>query len=420
VLTDQDRPLVFADLLPHLATWGITRVADTTGLDLLETPTASATKPGTRDTIWVYSGKALDQDQARVVAVMECLERTASLWPSEGWTVATEAELRSRGGTVWGPDRFTERKRPTFTADVPLAWTRAHRHSDDEPVWVPAHLVHHGSAPDGVPPSPFEVTTSNGLGAHPDPYRALAHALLEVIERHVVSVLEVRASHASYISIAGLARELGLRTDLLDGFVDDVDLAPAVDPATLPPELAGIVARYTRAGLTTTIKRLPNSFGLPVYGVAAIEQVGVDEFLGCAGYGARPGEADALRSALLELAQTRATDLQGAREDRHEVEKQRLTSRPDTHWLATPSRDVVPFPGDAGQDGPAPVAVPSVEHCDRVLAAAGFRDWCRVSFPAYPGVACCRVLVPGLETWHATGGVSELGPELRRETGAAR
>ncbi|WP_033306993.1 YcaO-like family protein [Streptomyces iakyrus] len=397
---------------PRLASWGITRLADTTGLDTLGVPTASATKPGTSDGLWVYSGKGGTRAEARLTAIMECLERTAALWPCEPeWIWSSEQDLGTRE-EVWGPDRFTERKR-RYDRGSALPWVKATRYPDGSPVWVPAHYAFSGTAPAEAGPSPFVLTSTNGLAAHTDPDSALLHSLLELVERHNVSVAEVQASHGGFLPLANLATKLGLGLDILAGFRDNLDVAHTVDPETVPKSLQWILERFAAAGLRLTIKQIPSHVGLPTFGVAAIEEVGFEQYLGCAGYGCALSKEKALRAALLELAQTRATDLQGAREDRHLVEKRRLTAMPEEHWLASPGT-----PHSFVEDEAAPVTGrQALQRVSAALAAAGFADWAYIAFPRYEGIHACRVFVPGLETWHPSAGRSDYGAALQTVTG---
>lgn len=145
-----------------------------------------------------------------------------------------------------------------------------------------------------------------------------------------------------------------------------------------------------------------------------MESVTVAHVLGCAGYAVKCDPEEALTAALLELAQTRATDLQGAREDRHDIEKQRLPSLPANHWLATPGP-----PGEFGTVTSL-FEAPSQQEpiLSQVIAAftrAGLNELAAVTFPAPDGINAVRVVVPGAETWHATGGSSKLGPRLARK-----
>jgi ribosomal protein S12 methylthiotransferase accessory factor YcaO len=189
-----------------------------------------------------------------------------------------------------------------------------------------------------------------------------------------------------------------------------------VDTATLPEPADSLCAAFRRAGLTLVVKALPNDFGLPAFGVACLEQITAWRVLACAGYAARTTPAEALVSALLELAQTRATDLQGAREDRHDIEKQRLTHWLEGHWLATPgplaaySKAIESFRHDLE---------PTVHGLAQAFERVGLTDIAVAEFPAPAGITAVRVLVPGAETWHCTGGEGVLGPRLGRQVNHA-
>lgn len=410
--TDEQWEAREQQLLPRLDEFGISRLADTSGMDTPGAPTASATKPGTSDVIWVYSGKGRSQSQARVTAIMECLERSGAVWPPEaGWVTETPAVLK-RTHDVWDPGRFTYRRRENVAADDPQVWVEATKLTGDRgPVMVPADLCFNGRRPPGLPPSPFLLSTSNGLAASFRLEDALAHGLAEVIERDVISCAEVRASHLGFRFLAAVAERFGLATSTLGRFADNIDLAVTIELDSLPETAREIVLCYKAVGLDLVVKMLPNDFDLPAYGVAAVQEADFTRHLGCAGYAVRTSSAAALEAALLELAQTRATDLQGAREDRHEVEKQRLDHVPEHHWLATPGAQAVPYEDRTVE--------PGLDNLVKRCADAGLSDVAYIEFRGWPGISVVRVVVPDAETWHVTGGWSSFGPRLRAAAGGA-
>ena len=237
-------------LAPRLQEFGISRVADTTGLDRVGIPTASVVRPGTADVIWVYSGKGHSAEAARAGAIMECVERCSTLWPTTGSsTPATIAETRARM-TAWGPDEFTELPTPSV-GHVAIPWSVGTCVSTGGPVALPADLVHSGRRPSFVGGhQPFPARTSNGIAAAFDFDGALTRALLEVAERDIVSQYQVRASHSGVAFIASLSQELGIATPWLAGsYADDIDAAPTVSHASLPEGPARLTDRFTRVGL---------------------------------------------------------------------------------------------------------------------------------------------------------------------------
>lgn len=342
---------------------------------------------------------------------MEAVERTSALW-SNDWFVATESGARERVGIAWGPAAFTER--PSLDVQRPLAWTVARDLVDGRPVAVPADLVFVGQRPREAPDSALDVRTSNGLAAGMTSDEALIRALLESIERDVVSMYELRCGHYALGAIAAVCRLLGLdEAAVLAPYREDADLATTIDPHEAPDPLPEIAQRFDEAGLAVTMKLLTNEFGLPIFGAAAVDHLGFDSISATAGYGIDGDPVMAAVAALLELAQSRATDRQGAREDCGVEEKGRLASVPDGHWLLQPGR----IAGWTESVGAATTV--SAAELVRRLQRSGLQRAAAVDLPAPVGLAAVRVVVPEAETWHATAGHSRLGVRARSALGLA-
>lgn len=400
-------------LLARRAEFGITRLADTTGLDRNGVPTASCVRPGTGDTIWVYSGKGCSKAEARVTAIMESLERGAFLWSSQAVPVrlATRLELEANA-PVWGPERFTEKPAPDHSE--PSGWVEARRSRGDL-VWVPADLVLTGARPLTSQSSAFAIETSNGMAAHTELQSAIEKAVLELVERHVVSLCELRASHAPMWRLQALCKAIGIDSSEVEAsFREDADLAVSIDLASLPMRLRRLFAFFLSPQARLSLKLIPNSFGLIVAAAGWAEERSPFDTLGAAGYGISRCPHVAVTKALLELAQSRATDLQGAREDCGLGEKARLSRPPSGHWLLADSRKRIRMP-PARLSETQPMDTPEL---DALLRRGGLHEWAYVACSPFPGVHCVRAIIPGVETWHATGGCANLGPEARRVVGS--
>lgn len=405
-----DETSALGKVIDRLDEFGITRLADTTGMDSIGIPTAAAVRPGTTDVIWVYSGKGETRDEARLVAIMECIERSTAVWDDSRVTYAAPTELERSGHEVWGLERFTEPKLTTISSDWPISWVTGASLQDGRTVYLPADLAFAGYRPTQTQGyNPFQVTTSNGLGAGFSSSQAIAHALAEIIERDVVSLYELRSSHGPGTMLLTIADHLEIDLNLDEFFRDDVNLAPTISIDSIPMSLHALVQRFLNAGLTPVIKALPNDFCLPAFGVATVEAMGFDSYLACAGFGLHANPVRALRAALLELAQTRATDLQGAREDRHHFSKRRWRRAPQHHWLATPGHKAVDW------RMLFPAAKPHTPQTYlQALGRVGLPDAAVVSFHPTPDIYSVRVIVPGAETWHPTEGRASLGSRARK------
>ena len=277
------------------AALGVTRVARVTGLDRTGVEVACAIRPGGH-VLQVTNGKGLSLRSAELGALSEaaelaCAERIqlASL----GW--GTPAELRGGGMAIVAPEELGGERAP----HLPIAWGRGVELGSGQAVLVPAVAVHvppPGAASLGVSDLRW---TSNGMGAHPSRPAALTHALLEVIERH----------------------ELALA--LPDGWTEDAVQrfrlsAGAAERAA--PRAAALARRLTHRGFEVHLFALPTRIGLST--AAALLFDGEDSAVPLtAGYACRLDPDGAVLAALLEAAQSRLTDIHGAREDVAQAER---------------------------------------------------------------------------------------------------
>lgn len=396
----------------RLDEFGITRLADTTGLDRIGIPTASAVCPATRDTIWVYSGKGKTTLQAEVSAIMECVERTSALWDQSRVVWASLGEASRRSATL-SPTCFTENLMSGNLETLEIGWIEGENVATRTPVLVPAELAFTGRRPTELRSPAFCVSTTNGLGAGFTRESALSHALAELIERDIVSCAALRASHYGAAVLRKLARLIGSdETSIFDKYHDDIDFALSVDRSTIPESVLALYNKFETAGLQVSLKMIPNDFGLPAFGAATIEEMGFDNVLGAAGYGVSPDPEEAACSALLELAQSRATDRQGAREDCGVEGKARLDAVPFSHWLATPSSRLIDFSEIPQQ--PLSSRLASSTYL-KLLDLVGLKTAVVVDFNLYSDIFVVRVIVPEAETWQATQGQSRLGVRMHKK-----
>jgi len=395
-------------LVDRLDEFGISRLADISGLDRLGIPVHSCVKPGTTDAIWVYSGKGMTTEQSKTCAIMECLERTAALWdPSR--VVCCEREALT-DHDAWPAESFTEKHGDRQQRE----WVLAQQLDGGPRVWVPADLVFSGRRPPGPCGPAFAVSTTNGLGAGFTPENAITHAIRELIERDTVSCVEIAEHYLGRARLNDLAERLGLawRCDTQESghprHVHDID------PETIPPAAVRLHQRFIDAGLAVRIKYLVGDMAVPVFASACYEEISFDSVLATAGFGADRDPEVALCASLLELAQSRATDLQGAREDCGVDEKSRWESNAQAHWLLAPAGTMTPFQDVRRENADA--ATDLQWYVARLLSV-GLPRIAYVTFPRYSGIHVVRVLVPGIETWHASAGESEPGPRMRNVLG---
>lgn len=277
---------------------GVTRLGRITGLDRTGVEVACAVRPGGH-VLQVSNGKGRTFDQARRGALMEAAELAfAEAVPLPEIVFGTARDLDARLGAeaVWMPDRVGsagELIAPELWSEgVVIGWRWAQRLDRAGKVLVPACAVH--CPPSGGPLlGPLVVRwSSNGSAAHLSAQAAQRHALLEAIERDQ------------------LARMLP------DGWTQEVVEQRLLRRERLPRVLSAALGRIEASGFRVFLFDLTpaKGLGVPVAGVLLL-----DEDQGpiplTAGYAAAGDPVEALEGALLEAAQSRLTEIHGARED---------------------------------------------------------------------------------------------------------
>ena len=289
------RPLRDGSLAEQL---GVTRVARLTGLDRTGVEVASAVRPGAH-VLQVTNGKGPSFEEAVAGALLEAAE----LWAAEharvdAWDDAAALVDRYGADSIVPPEALAPERAEPGWASLRLAWRAGQELLGGDLAFVPACAVH--CPPAGGPLlGPAVVPwTSNGMGAHEDRAAALLHALLEVVERDL------------------LARALP------EGFTEETLAARLLDRRSLAraaPRTGALTARLEERGFEVHLLDASSHDSDGGAALPCAAAVLVDHALGpvplSAGYACRLGRDDALLAALLEAAQSRATEIHGARED---------------------------------------------------------------------------------------------------------
>lgn len=170
-----------------------------------------------------------------------------------------------------------------WTPEQPLEWLPMRRLRDDATVLVPAEFVGSNAHDLPSPPAGGWLTTpvTNGLGAGLDLDRALAHGVLEILQRD-----------GNGMTFRALDRGVVL------------DLAGLSDPVSL-----SVLAALRSAGVEPMVKLASIDFGVAnVYAVGAAPGDGILPATAC-GEAAHPDLSRAVRKALLEFAAARPRKL---------------------------------------------------------------------------------------------------------------
>ena len=323
-----NRPLTRSALEPKLASFGITRVADLTGLDVIGIPVWAAYRPQSR-TLSVTNGKGLTPEQAWLSAVMECAEQEYAERAADVVAAVCTADEMIRGGHATVPlERQSRCAFERYDPEMDLAWVKGFNWRDGTVVYAPFELV----GLDMMAEAPwnralFEMS-STGLGAAATMQQAVLHALCELAEEDAISgtvcagTLNAKNGSAAF----NLARS---------------------------HDLLLLLHQIERAGFSARFALPKNDFDLPVV-MAAISGPGLrgETSMSFSGSACRCSLEDAAADALLEAIQSRLTFISGARDDLLEWEYARADGVPNPQIFhsavfSTDESDAVRTPGDA-------------------------------------------------------------------------
>lgn len=359
-------------LRPRLGLFGITRVADVTGLDHLGVPVAVACRPNGR-ALSVSQGKGLTRAEAIAGALMESIETWHAERPGlpELWASATALGGDRRR---LDPAHLPLPRGSRFRPDLAIPWLPARDLASGAELLVPAELVELDTCRAAEPGRGCFTLTTSGLAAGSTPAHAALHALLELVERDAVTLWSLRDPFAKAASRLDLTtvRRPELRR-LLDGLAGAGMLLGAWDTSS-------------DLGVPTVLCHL-----MPAR--ASVHDLPVWEF----GSACRPDPEAALLAAVLEAVQARLTQISGARDD---IGRERYApvapERLDRHraLLRQPGGRPLPEP-------PWPPGLPAAAQLDRLLdrlSSAGLPTVALVDL-ARPeiGIPVVKLVVPGLE-----------------------
>jgi len=283
-------------LEPHLRRFGITRVANVTGLDRIGVPVYLAVRPNARS-LAVSQGKGLDAPSAKVSAIMESLEGHHAEFHRCACRVGTRAQLLEschdgRSGVV-DPLRLPRSRASSDLAHRSMVWTAGEDIVTGRMMWVPLEMVDLDFTLPHVFDGSVLLRSSNGLASGNTLAEAVLHGLSEVIERDATGLMNLRPA------------EHWARTRLDLGSVTDSSAIRLLD-------------QFERADVAVSAWDVTTDIGVAAFLVAIYDRT-TDELLKpwppALGSGAHLDSGVALCRALTEAAQSRLTTISGSRDD---------------------------------------------------------------------------------------------------------
>ena len=266
---------------------GITRITEITHLDRIGIPVFSAIRPTAQDGgISIYGGKGITQDHAKASAMMEGFERYSAEKQETDKTHI--ASLDKINGNYINPQTLNLPK--DFSNDLlnsmNLEWSMSKDLISGENYYIPSNAIYHPYVPQNNVQGLFKGNT-NGLASGNNLEEAILHGIFEVIERDAWSIFELTHKNSAQIDLNSINSEI----------------------------ITQILSKYQENGINIKLMDLTADVNVPTIAASADDTVLKDAGLLSLGIGTHLNPEIAILRALTEVAQSRATQIQGARED---------------------------------------------------------------------------------------------------------
>lgn len=389
-------------------------------MDRLRIPNYSAILPGTEDSIWVYTGKGPTRAAAKASALMETIERYSSLPANycRPFIRGSYFQLSKSFNKVLHPSEVIEPVHQTYNdRESIIDFVPGFDILNNEAVLVPAQLALSRYTADFPATNAFEYSHTNGLASGNVMEEAICHALCEVIERDAVSIADLCASSIPYSILQRIRSSLkntehngySLSEILENKFVDDFSIYQDIDISEVASDFNPIkflIKRFDHVGIPLLIKDITQEdIGLPTFVASSVEWLNHDYGYFAKGYGSHPDAKVALVRAISESSQTRAVNIQGARDDLKKIHYKENDEIYKRKWQFIPTSSL----NGKNRHMKEICEIKSYTHSDVLddiklilnrLKKAGLRRAIVVDLTNPKlGIPVVRVIVPGLETF---------------------
>lgn len=371
----------FSRINPKMQTTGVTRVADITGLDRIGIPVFSSIRPSADGgAVSVYNGKGTTADEARVSAMMEAIERYSAEVGNRGeLLIDSYSKLSELNVNVLNPKDLIlpDYVNVKEVADLRIPWMKGYDLIQGEEIYVPGNAVFH--------PLPAQYdrvrlfrTNTNGLAGGNELEEAIFHGLAEVIERDAWSLVEITRNTGPIVQIEG------------EG------------------ELPDLVDKFQNVDVSVLIRDITSEIRVPTFAAVSDDLMLKDPTLLTIGMGTHTNANVAIKRAVTEVAQSRLTQIHGAREDTVTADMRRMMGyewmrKQNKHWFEILEREQEQECEDH-ENIDNDDFLDDIKYMTARLKAAGFERVIVVDLTRDEiGVPVVRVIVPGLEMYGIDG-----------------
>jgi putative methanogenesis marker protein 1 len=268
-----------------LSVAGVTRIAEITHLDRIGIPVYSAIRPGAAEgAVSIYAGKGATKPQAKASAMMEAFERYSAEQQASDDEKVICGSFQEMDECIDPSSLILPAKSPDMVK-TDIDWVKAINARNDTECLVPANAVYHPYQPTNG--SFLFKSSTNGLASGNVLEEAVFHGITEVVERDAWSIFEA-------------TRQPRMEVDCTD---------------TENPLIRDVLSKFHQAGVEVKLVDLTADVEITTMAAVSDDTVLKDPALLTLGVGTHLDPEVAALRALTEVAQSRATQIHGTRED---------------------------------------------------------------------------------------------------------
>jgi thioglycine synthase len=351
---------------------GVTRVAEITHLDRVGIPVYTAIRPSAAEgAVSIYAGKGATKPQAKASAMMESFERYSA-------ELHDDQKERLECGVYEDTDRYLHPRAlilPNLLFDPDrseIDWVKSTNLKDDTIVFVPANAVYHPYIPESAVKL-FQSNT-NGLASGNRLEEAVFHGIMEVVERDAWSIFESKREPKPEIKCENTDNQI----------------------------IKDILTMFKQAGVHVKLLNLTADVEITTVAAVSEDTILKDPALLTLGVGTHLDPEVAVIRALTEVAQSRATQIHGTREDTIRAVFMRKAGyermkRINSHWFgeSTISVELQELKNISGKSFKE-----DIETSKTLLNKRGFKDILYIDLTRHEiEIPVVRVLIPGMELY---------------------
>ncbi len=359
---------------------GLTRTSKITHLDRLNIPVYTSVRPlADEGAVSVYAGKGPTDIHAKVSSIMEAIER----YSAEQQESDEKIIKRYDPADCLNPEELILPK-DTYH-DEELEWTKAVSIKTGDTIYVPSNAVYHPYNSKNI--HHIHLSNTNGLASGNELEEAIFHGMMEVVERDAWSFFEVYKEEKAEINCQDTDNEY----------------------------IRKLLDKFERNNVSIKLLDLTIENEIPTIAAVSEDLTLKDPALLTLGIGTHLDPDIAAIRAITEVAQSRATQIHGTREDTTRANLLRQTGyermkRLNKHWFRKSSETInledIP---DRSSDS----FRKDIEITMKLLEKSGITDAYYVDLTREIGIPVVRVIIPEMEVYSVD--TSRIGRRLKEK-----